>query len=102
MAHDRRSFLRQAGMTIATALTARSVEAVPLQSLRDNPSTGRFDFDTLPNRIGTDSTKWDQQIKLYGRDHVDVEWVSPTWTSLLRPASRGRCWSGFSATTGAT
>jgi cysteine-S-conjugate beta-lyase len=73
MSHDRRSFLRQAGMTLATALTARSVEAAPLQSLRDtNPSTGRFDFDTLPNRIGTDSTKWDQQIKLYGRDHMDV------------------------------
>jgi cystathionine beta-lyase len=73
MSHDRRSFLRQAGMTIATALTARSVEAGTRQSLRDtNPSTGRFDFDTLPNRLGTDSTKWDQQIKLYGRDHVDV------------------------------
>ena len=73
MSHDRRSFLRQAGMTIATALTAGSVEASPLQSLSGSNASGtRFDFDTLPNRIGTDSTKWDQQIKLYGRDHVDV------------------------------
>jgi len=73
MSHDRRSFLRQAGMTIATALTAGSAEASPLQSLTGSNAPGtRFDFDTLPNRIGTDSTKWDQQIKLYGRDHVDV------------------------------
>ena len=73
MSNDRRSFLRQAGMTIATALTAGSVEASPLQSLSGSNAPGtRFDFDTLPNRIGTDSTKWDQQIKLYGRDHVDV------------------------------
>jgi cystathionine beta-lyase len=73
MSHDRRSFLRQAGMTIATALTAGSVEASPLQSLSGSTGSGtRFDFDTLPNRIGTDSTKWDQQIKLYGRDHIDV------------------------------
>jgi len=73
MSHDRRSFLRNAGMTIATALTARSVEASALQTVPGgNPPGGRFDFDTLPNRIGTDSTKWDQQIKLYGRDHVDV------------------------------
>jgi len=73
MSHDRRSFLRQAGMTIATALTAGSVEASPLQTLPGSSAPGtRFDFDTLPNRIGTDSTKWDQQIKLYGRDHVDV------------------------------
>jgi len=73
MSNDRRSFLRQAGMTIATALTAGSVEASPLQSLSGSNAPGtRFDFDTLPNRIGTDSTKWDQQIKLYGREHVDV------------------------------
>ena len=73
MSHDRRSFLRQAGMTIATALTAGSVEASPQQSLSGSTGSGtRFDFDTLPNRIGTDSTKWDQQIKLYGRDHIDV------------------------------
>ena len=73
MSHDRRSFLRQAGMTIATALTAGSVEASPQQSLSGSTGSGtRFDFDTLPSRIGTDSTKWDQQIKLYGRDHVDV------------------------------
>lgn len=73
MSQDRRSFLRHAGMTIATALTARSVEASALQTVPGgNPPGSRFDFDTLPNRIGTDSTKWDQQIKLYGRDHVDV------------------------------
>jgi cystathionine beta-lyase len=73
MSHDRRSFLRQAGMTIATALTAGKVEASPVQSSPgSNPPGGRFDFDTLPNRLGTDSTKWDQQIKLYGRDHIDV------------------------------
>ena len=73
MSQNRRSFLRHAGMTIATALAARSAESSALQTVPGgNPPAGRFDFDTLPNRIGTDSTKWDQQIRLYGRDHVDV------------------------------
>ena len=31
---------------------------------------GTFDFDTPYNRIGTDSTKWDRQIALYGKGSI--------------------------------
>ncbi|MBW8869152.1 MAG: hypothetical protein JF610_17800, partial [Acidobacteria bacterium] len=33
----------------------------------DTPN-GKYDFDTPYNRIGTDSVKWDQQIRTYGLD----------------------------------
>ncbi len=74
MSQDRRDFIRRAGMTaLVTAFTGGSAAAAQSSSpVGAEPSGGRFDFDTLPNRMGTDSTKWDQQIKLYGRDHVDV------------------------------
>jgi cysteine-S-conjugate beta-lyase len=74
MRHDRRSFLQRVGATaLASSFTAGRIDAAePQSSPGGEPAGGRYDFDTLPNRIGTDSTKWDQQIKLYGRDHVDV------------------------------
>lgn len=31
-----------------------------------------YDFDTPYNRIGTECVKWDQQIKLYGRENIAV------------------------------
>lgn len=34
------------------------------------PSTDSFDFDTPYNRLGTDSTKWDAQIRRYGKDSI--------------------------------
>jgi cystathionine beta-lyase len=36
------------------------------------PVNGKFDFDTPYNRFGTDSTKYDQQIRVYGKDSVQV------------------------------
>jgi cystathionine beta-lyase len=36
------------------------------------PPNGKYDFDTPYNRFGTDSTKYDQQIRLYGKDSVQV------------------------------
>lgn len=69
MSQDRRTFLRNAGLTIGSALTpAFSVAAAHAAA----PGDTRYDFDTLPSRIGTDSTKWDEQIRVYGREHVEV------------------------------
>src|SRR5215469_11236588 len=31
-----------------------------------------YDFDTPYNRIGTDTQKWDMQIRLYGRENIAV------------------------------
>jgi len=80
MAHtsglDRRAFLRSAGLTaLAGAVntgSAAAAPAAPTLATGVEPANGRYDFDTVYDRIGTDCTKWDQQIKLYGRDHVDV------------------------------
>jgi cystathionine beta-lyase len=35
-------------------------------------STGKFDFDTPYNRFGTDSTKYDQQARIYGKENIQV------------------------------
>ena len=39
---------------------------------RPNRSDGKYDFDTAYNRFGTDSTKYDQQIRNYGEGSVQV------------------------------
>jgi cysteine-S-conjugate beta-lyase len=70
---DRRAFLRNASMTAvvgavgpgAAALTASAGSAV-------EPVNGKYDFDTVYNRIGTDCVKWDQQIRTYGKDSIAV------------------------------
>ena len=53
---DRRTFLR-------------NVPVAALASAAAGEPSG-FDFDTPYSRIGTDSVKWDRQIRLYGRDHI--------------------------------
>src|SRR5258705_695088 len=70
---DRRAFLRSAGLTaLAGAVPVGAAAATPIFTAGDEPANGRYDFDTVFDRIGTDCTKWDQQIKTYGRDHFDV------------------------------
>jgi len=75
--HDfnRRSFLKGAGMTAlagavgvggaATVSTAAAAGAPPY--LRN----GKYDFDTIYSRVGSDSVKWDSQIAIFG-DKVQV------------------------------
>jgi len=74
---NRRSFLKHAGITAVAGAVGR---AAPLDAHGHSPdapgvidtANGRFDFDTPYSRIGTDCTKWDRQIALYGKDHIDV------------------------------
>ena len=69
---DRRAFLRGARMmAIAGAAAgggAAAAGSAPPVAAADN--AGGFDFDTPYNRIGSDCTKWDAQIRLYGREHI--------------------------------
>jgi cystathionine beta-lyase len=70
---NRRSFLRSAGLTAlaGAAVGTRAANAAePTAPDFYNASTGKFDFDTPYSRIGTDSTKWDQQIRTYGTDLI--------------------------------
>ena len=71
---DRRAFLRSTGLTAvagavgATVPVPRAAEAGSAVRQQD----GRYDFDTIYDRIGTNSSKWDAQIARYGRDKIEV------------------------------
>jgi len=60
---NRRAFLKNAQMS--ALVSAASFEA-------DAVTTGKYDFDTPYSRIGTDSVKWDQQIRIYGKENIAV------------------------------
>jgi cysteine-S-conjugate beta-lyase len=73
---NRRAFLRNAGFTAIAGAAAAGTPA-PLfagtpEGALEQATNGRFDFDTVYNRFGTDSTKFDQQINRYGKDSVQV------------------------------
>lgn len=65
---NRRHFLKGAGMTaLAGAIGAgSSAGAATATDTKPYLVNGKYDFDTLYNRIGSDSVKWDSQIELYG------------------------------------
>ena len=74
---NRRAFLRNAGLTALAGaaagthapLLAASAGTAPAAAQSNNAT---FDFDTVYSRFGTDSTKFDQQIRVYGKDSVQV------------------------------
>jgi cystathionine beta-lyase len=72
---NRRAFLRNAGLTAlagAAAGTSVPLAAADFDTAFQAPPNGTFDFDTIYNRFGTDSTKFDQQIRVYGQGSVQV------------------------------
>jgi cystathionine beta-lyase len=72
---NRRTFLRNAGLTaLAGAAAGARHPLTAAESVTESqaPASGRFDFETVYNRFGTDSTKFDQQIRVYGKDSVQV------------------------------
>ncbi len=70
---NRRAFLRNTGLT-ALAGAAAGAHAPLLAATPGfaQAANGTFDFDTVYNRFGSDSTKFDQQINRYGKDSVQV------------------------------
>jgi cysteine-S-conjugate beta-lyase len=78
MAHhtdvDRRTFLQHAGMTaLWSAVGGSAAAAGGLDGdLAHSAMQPRFDFDEIYNRVGTDSTKFDRQLRLYGPGSVEV------------------------------
>ena len=71
---NRRAFLRSAGMTalVGAVGTGTSRGLAAASASPETPVDVKYDFDTPYSRIGTDSIKWDLQIKKYGADHIDV------------------------------
>ena len=72
---NRRAFIRNAGLTaLAGAAAGAKTPLTAAETVADSqtPTNGKFDFDTVYNRFGTDSTKFDQQIRVYGKGSVEV------------------------------
>ncbi len=76
---NRRAFLRNAGVTalvgaVGTGGAAEAFGATKAEPFSDfaEPPNGKYDFDTPYNRFGTDSVKYDQQVRMYGKDHIQV------------------------------
>lgn len=72
---NRRAFLRNAGLTAlagAAASSSNPLMAAAAGSAFQAPPNGKFDFDTIYTRFGSHSTKFDQQIRVYGKGSVEV------------------------------
>ena len=70
---NRRSFLRTAGMTaLAGAVGTNSSIAAAAPRATAEPSDGVYDFDEIYDRTGTHCSKWDSQIKKYGKENIEV------------------------------
>ena len=71
---NRRSFLRNAGLTalVGSVAPGSSLVAAAGAALAPAADSTKFDFDTPYSRIGTDSTKWDGPITtgLTDKDHI--------------------------------
>ena len=69
---NRRAFLRTAGLTTLVSTVSSGVPASPVAISTTQTPGARYDFDTILNRIGTNSSKWDAQIARYGREFIEV------------------------------
>ena len=72
---DRRAFLKNAGMTAVVGVVGTGPGMAALTAAGgpvSEPTNGKYDFDTVYSRIGTDCVKWDQQIRTYGKDSIAV------------------------------
>ena len=60
---DRRVFLKGAGLTALWSAVGTSAPAA---------TSGRYDFDEVYARVGTECTKWDKQLGRFGKGSVEV------------------------------
>lgn len=88
---NRRAFLRSAQLTALASAVG---------SAADTSASGKFDFDTPYNRFGTDSVKYDRQVKLYGKENIlvgmgiaDMDFrCAPAITKALSERVKHECW----------
>jgi cysteine-S-conjugate beta-lyase len=66
---NRRSFLKNAQLTALAGAVGTQASAAVGDGFEAD-ATGRYDFDTPYDRVGSDSVKWDRQIRLYGRENI--------------------------------
>jgi cystathionine beta-lyase len=68
---NRRNFLKGAGMTALAGAVGTTAAGTAAAEGMPYLVNGKYDFDTVYNRIGSDCVKWDSQIAKYG-DKVKV------------------------------
>jgi len=68
---NRRKFLKGAGMTALAGAVGTGGAAAAADGEPQYYMNGKYDFDTVYNRIGFDNVKWDSQIAKYG-DKVKI------------------------------
>jgi cystathionine beta-lyase len=69
---DRRRFLQNAGLTALLGLGSGSGIVGQSHAPSSASSSGRYDFDEIYNRFGTDSSKFDRPNRLFGKGSVEV------------------------------
>ncbi len=99
--HDRRSFLRNAGLSggvLALGPLAASIAASSEASAAS--SGGKYDFDTPYNRVGTDCVKWDEPLRDEHMSHIvagmgiaDMDFrAAPSITAALKKRMEHENW----------
>ncbi len=84
---------------VASGVSLGPVSAAAAASVADQPN-GKFDFDTIYNRFGTHSVKYDMQVRTYGKDSIQVGMgiadmdfrVAPSITSALQERLKHENW----------
>jgi len=97
---NRRSFLRNTGLTalVGAVGSGSSLTAAALDFAPD--ASGKFDFDTPVNRLGTDSVKWDQAKRQNNMDTIvagmgiaDMDFnTAPAITKALQERIKHEVW----------
>ena len=98
---NRRSFLRNAG--VGSSVLALGPLAASLASSTGASAAaagGKYDFDTIANRVGHDSVKWDGALRTEHIDHLvagmgiaDMDFkAAPAITAALRKATQYDNW----------
>ena len=113
---DRRSFMKGAGMTALAGATgsvatiaSTSASAQESSSL-DIPklANGKYDFETIYNRVGSDCARWDSPARQYpggefkfgmGVASMDFE-CAPCITEALQERINHHSWGYLSSTEG--
>ena len=70
---NRRTFLKNAGLTAFVGAVGGGTPALAtaVGGVLIAPDD-KYDFDTVYNRVGTDCTKWDRQMEVFGKDNIQV------------------------------
>ena len=69
---DRRMFLKSAGVASVARVASAGAPEPGAPGSGVVPAGTRFDFDTAYDRFGTDCVKYDQQIRIFGKDSVQI------------------------------